>query len=77
MANAPAYIFQYPNEFQTLPEYSAHRGAPVIVLRPLTRAEYDYQGEGMYLIRAADGWEGHAFRSELTRCAAGGAACSQ
>lgn len=57
--------FHYPKEFTTLPDYSAHRGQKVEVVRPLTRDEYDFGGEAMFLVRADDGWEGHAFRSEL------------
>lgn len=58
-------VFHYPEQFETLPDYSAHRGQLVEVVRPLRRDEYDFQGESMFLIRAADGWEGRAFRSEL------------
>lgn len=60
--------FNYPEGFTTLPEYSAHRGQVVTITRPLRRGdEYDYDGEGMYEIRAADGWTGHAFYSELAK----------
>lgn len=61
------YRFDYPHEFTTLPDYSAHRGQEVTVLRPLTRSEFDFEGESMFLIRADDGWEGHAWRGELVR----------
>lgn len=57
--------FHYPKEFVLLPDYSAHRGQQVTVVRPLTRQEYDFEGEAMFLIRADDGWEGHAWRTEL------------
>ena len=61
-------IFAYPTEFTTLPDYSAHVGQAVEVVRPLRRGdEYDYCGDGMYLVRASDAWEGHAFYSELRR----------
>ena len=50
--------FHYPEHFVTLPEYLAHRGQIVEVVRPLRRDEYDFQGEAMFLIRADDGWEG-------------------
>lgn len=58
-------IFRYPEAFVTMPEYSAHRGQIVDVIRPLRRDEYDFQGDAMFLIRAADGWEGHGYNSEL------------
>jgi hypothetical protein len=60
-------VFDYPKEFITLPEYTAHAGQAVTVVRPLTEQEAD-QGpdlEAMFLIRASDGWEGHTFESEL------------
>ena len=57
--------FYYPKEFVLLDDYTEHRGQKVQVIRPLTREEYDFEGEAMFLIRAADGWEGHAWRSEL------------
>lgn len=63
------YRFDYPKEFVTLPDYSAHRGQLVQVIRPLrhkgNHREFDFQGEAMFLVRASDGWEGHAFKSEL------------
>ena len=58
--------FNYPPQFTTLPDYTAHAGQLVTIVRPLRkRDEYDYEGNSMFLIRAADGWEGHAFASEL------------
>lgn len=57
--------FNYPVEFVTLPEYSAHRGQQVEVVRRLTNDECDVAMQPMYLVRAADGWEGHADRGEL------------
>ena len=61
-------VFNYPIQFKTLPDYSNHRGQVVTVIRPLIRGvEYNYEGEGMYEVRAADGWIGHAFYSELGR----------
>lgn len=62
-------LFDYPKEFVTLPEYSAHRRQVVTILRPLRDGD-EYDGpkaglEPMFLIRAADGWEGHAWESEL------------
>ena len=61
----PTRTFHYPSAFVSLPDHTAHRGQQVEVIRPLTRQEYDFQGEAMFLIRASDGWEGHAYRSEL------------
>lgn len=61
-------VFNYPKEFTTLPDYSQHRGQTVEVIRPLVRGvEYDYITEGMYLVQAQDGWQGHAFYSELNK----------
>lgn len=62
-------IFDYPEEFVTLPEYSAHRGHVVEVIRPLGEHEYDREpfGERMYEVAAPDGWIGHAWESELRR----------
>lgn len=61
------YRFDYPPQFKTLPEYTAHAGQTVTIIRALRRCEYDFQGEAMFEIRADDGWTGHAFRSELLR----------
>lgn len=59
-------IFDYPEAFTTLPEYTAHAGQLVTVVRPLIDgAEYDNQGDPMFRIRASDGWEGDAWKSEL------------
>ena len=60
--------FNSPTELVTLPEYTAHAGQVVQILRPCTRDEADGPEQGeeqMYLIRADDGWLGHAFESEL------------
>jgi len=59
------FVFDYPLAFVTLPLYSEHRGEVVTVVRPLTDKEYDYEGDPMYRVRAADGWEGFAWESEL------------
>ena len=62
------YKFDYPTVFVTLPEYTEHAGQIVTVLRQLTESEADgpkQECEQMYLIRADDGWEGHAFECEL------------
>ena len=62
-------IFCYPDEFVTLPDHTAHAGQEVEVVRALTRKEADYHDdpelERMFVVRAADGWEGYAFESEL------------
>lgn len=58
--------FNYPAEFKTLPEYSAHRGQQVSILRRLTDEECDPECGPMFEVRAADGWTGHAFEDELT-----------
>jgi len=66
------YKFNYPSLFVTLPEYTAHAGQAVTVVRKLDAAQGDNvepdnaDMECMYRIRAADGWEGDAFESELT-----------
>jgi len=61
--------FEYPREFVTLPDYTAHAGQEVVVVRALTRAEADYHDdpdlERMFKVRTADGWEGDVFESEL------------
>lgn len=61
------YIFRYPSVFITLPEYTARAGTIVEIVRPLGPDEADDSPdmEKMYKIRAADGWEGDAFESEL------------
>lgn len=62
--------FFYPQEFTTLPDYTAHRGVRVEVLRALRDGD-EYDGpraglERMYEVRAlGDGWIGHAWESEL------------
>lgn len=56
------FVFDYPKEFVTLPEYSNHRGSVVTVVRPLTSEESDFP---MYLVVSDDGWTGHAFEEEL------------
>lgn len=60
------YRFNYPREFVTLPEYTAHCGHSVTVVRKLTQAEAQGAGrERMFRIRATDGWIGDAWASEL------------
>lgn len=58
--------FDYPVEFTSLPEHSAHRGQTVTVIAILKDGvDYDYEGDAMYRVRAGDGWEGSAWESEL------------
>lgn len=59
------YLFAYPGEFVTLPDYSAHRGQMVEVIGPVPEDQYENLGDMMWRVRAADGWEGDAFESEL------------
>jgi len=60
------YRFAYPQEYTLLPQYSAHRGQSVTVLREhVAGAYYDYEGDRMFRIRADDGWEADAWESEL------------
>lgn len=63
--------FAYPAEFVTLPDYTAHSGQTVTVLRALTldEAEGPPECEQMYEVEAADGWHGHAFESEIQEVA--------
>jgi hypothetical protein len=57
--------FDYPDSFVSLPDYTAHAGAIVEVLGIHPDAEHAADCELMFLIRAADGWEGAAWESEL------------
>lgn len=60
--------FNYPRAFTSLPEYTARRGSRVFVVRKCRPDEADGPAQGceqMYAIRAADGWAGKAWRSEL------------
>jgi hypothetical protein len=61
------YRFAYPEQFTSLPDYSAHRGQNVKVIRAATADEYDYEGDRMYHVCAADGWAGMVWASELER----------
>lgn len=61
-------VFDYPAVFVSLPDYTAHAGQVVEVIRPCTEDEAHppcEDMEGMFIIRAADGWTGQAFESEL------------
>lgn len=59
--------FTYPEVFKSLEDYSAYRGQIVKILRRTDPNEYDYEGEYMYDVQAEDGWQGHAWRSELEK----------
>lgn len=61
--------FAYPRQFVTLPDYTAHAGQSVRVLRRLTEQEADRGAdlERMYWVRTRGGWEGAAFESEIAR----------
>lgn len=57
-------VFDYPAHYTTLQDYKAHAQQVVLVLR---EADKPQQGcEQMYYIRAADGWEGEAWITELS-----------
>lgn len=59
-------VFTYPSYGTPdgYPQYTAHSGQIVTVLRRLSESESDHE---MYEIEADDGWRGHAHRDELTR----------
>lgn len=71
------YRFAYPEQFTSLPEYTAKAGSLVTVVRRCTEAEADevwddlQDGQGdrlvdmMFKVRDAEGWEGDAWHSEL------------
>lgn len=59
------YRFAYPVELTTLPDYTAHAGQVVTVVRQLTKDEADQEFMPMWEVRAADGWIGHADSAEL------------
>ena len=73
-----SYRFNYPVEFTSLDDYSAHRGQAVIVERATTADEADVLWDKidendaqeqimdrMFVVKAADGWIGQAWESEL------------
>jgi hypothetical protein len=61
-----SYRLDYPAEFTTMPDYTAHNGQSVVVLRELEDGkEYDFEGDKLFEVKAADGWTGHVFDSEL------------
>ena len=62
-----SYKFDYPKVFTTLPDYAAHIGQQVTVLRELEDGvDYDRgECERGYIVEASDGWHGVAWESEL------------
>jgi hypothetical protein len=58
-----SFVFNYPQEFVTLPEYSAHRGHVVTVISLAEPGDEDT--EPVESFRCTDGWNGVAFDSEL------------
>ena len=81
---AQQFRFAYPSEFVTLPDYPAHAGQIVTVVKEINQAagngnEYGdvplkadgtyepepWDLERMFVIQAADGWQGDAWESEL------------
>lgn len=76
------YRFDYPDEFTSLDDYSAHRNQSVRVLRPCTENEADviwdtpdYNNhpekppeivDRMFKVQSDDGWIGDAWESELS-----------
>lgn len=74
-----SYRFEYPNfgAPDCHPDYTAHRDQAVTVIREMQDGvEYDNPrcvnedgteegGDRMFKVRAADGWEGDAWESEL------------
>lgn len=60
------YRFTYPNYGtpDSYPEYTAHSGQVVTVIRKLTPKESD---NIMYEVQAEDGWKGHIFSDELRK----------
>lgn len=60
------YVFKYPKEFVTLPEYSKHRGDIVRIVRACTADEADNYPEQMYHVQSVDNsWSGVAWETEL------------
>jgi hypothetical protein len=66
------YRFAYPywgakfTDTGGLPEYEARRGAVVTVQRPCVESDgFDAECLPQFVIRDADGWEGHCDPSEL------------
>jgi hypothetical protein len=58
------YIFDYPKEFVTLPEYSVQRGKVVTVESTIQEGNDDE--EALYQVRGVeDGWVGEVFEGEL------------
>lgn len=63
------FRFNYPN-FGTpdgFPDHTAHSGQIVKVIRRLSKEECENR-QPMYEIQASDGWKGHAWKEELSKC---------
>lgn len=60
------YRFKYPNYGTPdgYPEYTAHSGQVVTIIRKMTKEETDVV---MYEIEAKDGWRGNALAGELRK----------
>lgn len=62
------YYFDYPQQFESLPDYTAHRGQQCRVVCELTPEAYDFGGgDRMYLVQFNDGFLAHGWASELSR----------
>jgi len=59
-----SYRMYYPSRFATRPEYTAHNGQMVKVLRHLGEDECDTEYT-MFQVQAEDGWIGHLYEQEL------------
>jgi hypothetical protein len=62
------YIFRYPKQFVTLPDYTAHANQEVTVLRRLKEhgpSAENETGVPMFKVVANDGWQGDAWADEL------------
>jgi len=61
------YRFEYPwfGSPDLYPDYSAHRGHNVRIIRQLGPDEAQQDVQPMYLVGAGDGWEGCAWADEL------------
>lgn len=61
------YRFNYPHYGtpDCLPDYTAHRGSVVRIVRQLDPSEVDEQCGAVYEVQAEDGWIGTADATEL------------
>lgn len=56
---------EYGDKGDPMIEHRKHNGQTVEVVRRLRRGEFDFQGEAMFIVRAADGVEFHVWNGEL------------